>query len=369
MHSLSTLLARFRRFSSRISIFNRVIIGNSFIIIFGAIAGTFFTRQLALLGELRLIILFSFAGILITLFVNYVIIRSALAPLRELSQALEQDNIEEINIPEELKKYEDRDIRRLVTTVNSMLVRLEERSRQLHALSERAIRAQEEERVRIARSLHDETAQTVSMLIIHLEGIEKKIPPDDPDLTRRVVESRQVATLLLENLRKVIWDLRPSILDDLGLIPAIRWYARTNLEESGVQVEMGQENEAIRLPPHLETALFRILQEAVSNILRHADAGRVRIHLRRENGCMVMEVEDDGRGFDVEKTKGEALVHKQLGLLGIQERVSLVNGSVKIESAPGGGTTLRVYMPLHIEGADGTKIAQPREQPKGWTRQ
>jgi two-component system sensor histidine kinase UhpB len=362
MKVLSHLPARYRGFMLRVSIFNRVLIGNSFIIIFGAIAGTFFTRHLALLGNVRLIFLFSFVGIVITLLVNYAIIKSALNPLRELSRALDQPSIEQIKIPEDLKKYEDRDIHRLVTTVDSMLIRLEKRTGQLRALSERAIRAQEEERVRIARSLHDETAQTISMLIIHLERIKKLIMQDGRDLSRQVTEAHQVATLLLENLRKVIWDLRPSILDDLGLVPAIRWYAQTNLKVSGVQVEMGRDSETIRLPPHLETMLFRILQEAVSNILRHANASKVFINLRLEDGHVVLEIKDNGRGFDVEKTVGEAVTRKQLGLIGMQERVSLVNGAVKIESTLGQGTTLRVYVPLHIEeDAKGAKDITPMD--------
>jgi two-component system sensor histidine kinase UhpB len=339
----------YRQFMLRISIFNRVIIGNSVIIVFGAIAGTFFTRHLALMGDIRIIFLFSLAGILTSLFVNYVIIKSALNPLRELGQALERVNPEQIKIPDELEKYADRDIHRLVVAVNLMLTRLEKSASQLKAVSERAIHAQEDERVRIARSLHDDTAQTISMLIINLERMKKKIPQDNLDLLRQANEAHQVATLLLENLRKVIWDLRPAILDDLGLIPAIRWYAQTNLKESGAQVEVGRGDEAIRLPQYLETMLFRISQEAVSNILRHADASKVIINLRQEHGYMALEIKDNGRGFDVEKTKEGAVTRKQLGLLGMQERISLVNGTVKIESTPGEGTTLRIRVPLRIE--------------------
>jgi two-component system sensor histidine kinase UhpB len=353
MRSPLDLLAHYRQFKLRISIFNRVFIGNSLIIIFGAIAGTFFTRHLALLGDIRLIFLFSFAGILITLFVNYMIIKSALKPLRELGRALEQVGIEQIKIPEELEKYEDQDIHSLVTTIDEMLDRLEKRTLQLKAISEHAIHVQEEERIRISRSLHDDTAQMISMLIINLERIGKMIPQDEPDIFRQVGETHKVATLLLENLRKVIWDLRPSILDDLGLIPAIRWYAQSNLKESGVQVEVGSSNELMRLPSHLETMLFRILQEAVSNVLRHANASKVTINLRPEDEHVVLEVKDNGRGFDVKKTTGEALTRKQLGLLGIQERVSLVNGTLKVESTPGAGTTLQVYVPLYIEDAKG----------------
>lgn len=351
MEALSRLIAYFRTLPLRVPIFNRVLIGNSVIIIFGAVAGTFLTRHLALLGDIRLIFLFSSAGILITLVVNYLIIKSALTPLRELGQALESVSVEKIKIPEHLEKYEDRDIQRLVNTVVSMLNRLEKRTGQLRAVSERAIRAQEDERVRIARSLHDDTAQVISMLIIQLERIENMLPQNDPDLCRKVNESHKVATLLLENLRKVIWDLRPSILDDLGLIPAIRWYAQTNLKDSGVQVEVDRGNEVIRLPPHLETLLFRISQEAVSNILRHANASKVTINLLPEDDRMVLEIRDNGRGFDVDKTQGEAVTRKQLGLLGMQERVALVDGFVKVESMPGEGTTLRVYIPLHIEDA------------------
>jgi two-component system sensor histidine kinase UhpB len=352
MEMLQSLYARYRRFILRISIFNRAFIGNSLIIIFGAIAGTFFTRRLALLGDIRLVILFSFVGILVTLFVNYVIIKSALNPLRDLGDALEQENIEQIKIPEELEKYEDPDIQRLVTTVDEMLARLDKRTRQLKAISEHAIHAQEEERIRIARSLHDDTAQVISMLIIHLEGIQKMISQGgNPGLSPKVGEAHEVATLLLENLRKVIWDLRPSILDDLGLIPAIRWYAQANLKEKGIQVEMKGGIGAMRLPLHLETMLFRILQEAINNILRHANADKVIITLRPEEEFIVLEIKDNGRGFDFKKTAGEALTRKQLGLLGMQERASLLNGTLKVESIPGKGTILRVYVPLRIEEA------------------
>ena len=237
MDVLSRLSERYRQLMLRISIFDRVLIGNSIIIIFGAVAGTIFTREMTLLGNIRLILLFSFAGILITLLVNRVIIKTALYPLHELGDALEQVNSGQINIPDSLKNYKDPDIRRLVIAIDSMLNRIANHTSQLRAISERAINAQEEERVRIARSLHDDTAQSISMLIIHLERLENLIPAGAPDVTRYISDAQHVATKLLENLRKIIWDLRPSILDDLGLFSAIRWFARTNLEKGGVKVD------------------------------------------------------------------------------------------------------------------------------------
>jgi signal transduction histidine kinase len=249
-------------------------------------------------------------------------------------------------LPEPLLQYEDPEIHRLVIAINAMLSRLENRTLELQAISERAILAQEEERVRIARGLHDETAQSISMLIIHLEQIERLLPEGNPALQQRMIDVRQLATRLLEDLRKVIWNLRPSILDDLGLIPAIRWYARSNLGELGVQVNFGTEDESMRLPPHIETMLFRITQEAMSNILRHAEARVVDIWLGQKNDTVFLEIRDDGRGFDMEQISGQALSRKQLGLLGIQERVSLVGGDVKIDSAPGIGTRLYISVPI-----------------------
>lgn len=346
MDALSRLLERYRQFMLRISIFDRVLVGNSIIIIFGAVAGTIFTREMTLLGNVRLILLFSFVGIMITLLVNRVIIKTALYPLHELGDALEQVDSGQINIPDPLKNYKDPDIRRLVIAIDSMLTRIANHTSQLHAISERAINAQEEERVRIARSLHDDTAQSISMLIIHLERLENLIPAEAPDVARYIADAQNVATKLLENLRKIIWDLRPSILDDLGLFSAIRWYARTNLEKEGVKVDFYAANEITRLPPHLETMLFRIAQEAISNILHHANANKVSIRLWKEDEQIWLEIKDDGNGFDIEKTAGGAVDRKQLGLLGIQERASLVHGGVRVESSAESGTCLQVHIPL-----------------------
>jgi len=346
MGALSRLLARYHQFILRISIFDRVLIGNSIIIIFGAVAGTIVTRQMTLLGNARLILLFSAVGILITLLVNRVIIQTALLPLHELGTALEQVHSGQINIPASLKHYQDPDIHRLVTALDSMLNRIADHTSQLQAISERAINAQEEERVRIARSLHDDTAQSISMLIIHLDRLKALLPEDASDLKRYIDDAQQVATKLLENLRKIIWDLRPSMLDDLGLFSAIRWFARTNLEKAGVKVDFYSASEVNRLPPYLETMLFRIAQEAISNILRHANASQVFIRLWAEEEQVWLEIRDDGCGFDVEKTTESVLDEKRFGLLGIQERASLVHGEVKIESSPESGTCLQVHIPV-----------------------
>jgi two-component system sensor histidine kinase UhpB len=326
-------------------ILRRVFIANTIVIIIGAVGGTLLTRQLVLFGNLRLILLFASLGIGLTLLVNYMILRTSLQPLQDLRNAVLKVESGQTTLLESTLMQADPDIHDLVVAINAMLERLEGRTSQLRLLSEGAINMQEEERKRIARALHDDTAQAVSTILLQLERLENELPEERTDLKKRLGESRQLAARMLEDLRKNIWDLRPTILDDLGLVPAIRWYARTRLEETGARVNFDLDEE-IRLEPYQETMLFRICQEAVGNVQRHARAENVAICLAKEAAQVCLEIKDDGRGFDVERTAEEAVSRKQLGILGIQERVSLVGGKVKVESTPGQGTCLHVCIPL-----------------------
>lgn len=333
----------------RISIFNRVLIGNSLVIIFGAVFGTLLTRQFSVVGNIDLILLFSGFGILLTLLINYFILRSALQPLRQLSELVSLVKEGQTILPVAASLRADPAIEELVLAIDSMLTRLEKRTQLLRAISERAINAGEEERMRIARGLHDDTAQALSILIIELERIESLLAENQPTLAQRIKSVRKLATHSLEELRKIIWNLRPTILDDLGLVPAIRWYARTHLEENGISVEINAPVDMLRLRPALETMLFRIAQEALNNIKKHAQADKVVINLEQNPGLVCFDVKDNGHGFDVEKTTQEAVGRQQLGLLGIQERVALIGGEVKIESKLESGTHLHVCIPLMDE--------------------
>jgi two-component system sensor histidine kinase UhpB len=326
-------------------ILQRVLVANSVVIIIGAVAGTLLTRQLALIGNFRLILLFSSLGILLSLLVNYRIVKASLWPLRELRNNILKLHTGQTSIPESPLMQADPNIHSLIVAMNDTLRRLEIHSSQLRALSERSINMQEEERKRIARTLHDDTSQTVSTILLQLERLETELPEERTDLKQRLMSTRKIASDMLEELRKNIWDLRPTILDDLGLVPAIRWYARMRLEAIGVQVNFDLD-EHIRFEPYLETLLFRISQEAVANVLRHAQADKVDLRLKMDQFRICFEVHDNGRGFNVEKTVEEAVSRKQLGLLGIQERASLVGGEVRIDSLPGQGTCLQVLIPL-----------------------
>jgi two-component system sensor histidine kinase UhpB len=355
MRAYEILRQRFSERLRRLPILNQLLIGNSLVIIVGAIGGTLLTRYLAYLpteANIWLILLFATLGISLSLLVNYWIVKTTLRPLHELSELVDRVQagpIERERLPEDL----DPNLSRLAAAINSMLDRLDERTQQMRALTERAINAHEEERKRIARQLHDDTAQSLSILIVNLERLDGLIPPDQPDVQTRLLAARELATRTLKDLRQTAYDLRPTMLDDLGLAPAIRWFARSRLEEAGVHVRLDIANEAAhRLPPQLETTLYRIAQEAITNIVRHADATLATIHLTRENSHICLRIEDDGYGFDVVQTPHQAVHLQHFGLLGMRERAELVGGAVTLASQPGRGTCLEVTLPLDETGAD-----------------
>jgi two-component system, NarL family, sensor histidine kinase UhpB len=333
-----------------LSIFQRIVIGNSIIIILGAVGGTLLTRLLTdKAADLSLIILFAIIGTTLSVLTNSWIISTALKPLRELRQVVNHIQAGNARLDIDRLQEADPDIGEFARVLQGLLLQLEERNQQLRALSERAIHAQEEERKNIARSLHDDTGQALSMLIINLERLENKLPLDESQLRSKLEASRILAGNILTELRKIVYGLRPTMLDDLGLIPAIRWYSRSVLEANGVQVRMSLPEEPIELPSHLATALFRIAQEGINNIMRHAGAKTTDICLRLESSGVHLQVQDDGQGFDPQLAAGQAVDLQHLGLLGMQERAELVGGKVTVESVPGQGTRLQVYVPLPAE--------------------
>jgi signal transduction histidine kinase len=155
---------------------------------------------------------------------------------------------------------------------------------------------------------------------------------------------------LLEETRRLILDLRPMALDDLGLAPAIRWYAETHLEEHGVEVSVEVDQPIQRLPKHVEVSVFRIIQEAVNNIVKHAHARHAHIRLVVRDRLAKVAISDDGEGFEVAPISGRDTPFRSVGLAGMQERVRLLNGHLRIRSGPGRGTSIAVQIPLLHEG-------------------
>jgi signal transduction histidine kinase len=213
-------------------------------------------------------------------------------------------------------------------------------------LIKRVLTAQEDERRRIARELHDETGQSLSALIVNLD-IARGAVKEQPQTAEALDRLKGLAETTLEEVRKLIYDLRPTILDDLGLTAALRWYAQQQLAPRGVEVtfRMGAGQE--RLDTVVETTLFRIAQEAMWNIVKHAGATRAEVTLERISGGLRLQVHDNGRGFRLD---GQARpfdpLRGGLGLGGMRERAALIGGTVTISSAEGDGTNVVAELPL-----------------------
>jgi signal transduction histidine kinase len=206
------------------------------------------------------------------------------------------------------------------------------------------ISAQEDERKRIARELHDETSQSLAALVMGLETILATLPAGGP--RERAEESRDIAIRALDELHRVLFDLRPSVLDDLGLTSAIRWCVERHLEPLGVAARCEFSGLEERLPPEVEIVLFRVVQEAVTNIAKHGEAETVLIQGAAREDAVTIEIEDDGKGFDAEAVAVTSDTGTGLGLIGMRERVELLGGTLAVESAPGQGTRIAVSVPL-----------------------
>ena len=230
----------------------------------------------------------------------------------------------------------------------SLEERVEQRTRQLSALLDKVIVAQEEERRRVARELHDDTCQSLAALSIRLEEVEEGLPPTAEEARQQMAELKSQIRAALAGVRTIALNLRPSILDDLGLVMALDWYAKEQLSRRGLEVRLDLDRDMPSLPQAVETVLFRIGQEALNNVLKHSGARLAELRLGvREPGLVVMEVEDHGSGFDAERMLGPDCPRHCLGLHSMRERAALCGGSLTVRSSPGRGTLIRVELPLH----------------------
>jgi PAS domain S-box-containing protein len=212
--------------------------------------------------------------------------------------------------------------------------------------------AQEDERRRIARDLHDQMGQLLTALGLGLKAVEDASP--DPSSVRpHLVRLRELTDMIGREVHHLAVELRPTALDDLGLQTALATYAEAWSERSGVEVDFQAVGlDTGRLPEPVETALYRVVQEALTNVLRHAKARRVSLVLQRFPDQVVAVVEDDGVGFDAESVTAPAEDGGRLGVLGMQERMALVGGTLTVESATGGGTTVIARVPLTADGSE-----------------
>jgi signal transduction histidine kinase len=213
-------------------------------------------------------------------------------------------------------------------------------------LLEKLISAQEEERRRIARELHDEASQSLAALAFNLEDIADTLPPEHHDIKKKLATLQEHAIRTLGGIRNLALELRPSALDDLGLSMAIDWYAKDFLAKRGLDVAIKVTGSKTKLPSYTETILFRIIQEALTNIVKHSGANQVKVRLHLGDTTAIVQVEDNGTGFNVEATLKRKSIRRKLGIHGMMERAALLGGTLTIQSQPGHGTSLHVEVPV-----------------------
>jgi len=206
-------------------------------------------------------------------------------------------------------------------------------------LLQRIIAAQEQERLRITRDLHDQTGQDLTGLSLGLKSLENSVSDERGQTTLRWLQS--LTAQIGSNLHRTAWELRPTALNDLGLVRALETYTADWTERFGIRVDYHGGNLARRFPDDVETTVYRVVQESLTNVLRHAAASTVSLVLEFHDGVLQVIIEDDGRGFDVEAVAAQG----RLGLPGIAERLAVVGGTLSIDSSPGSGTTLYIRIP------------------------
>jgi signal transduction histidine kinase len=237
---------------------------------------------------------------------------------------------------------------------------LEDRTEQHHIMTERAehelrrlsqqlVRAQENERRNISRELHDEVGQTLTALRVELGNLERLRLGPEQQFHEHLEDAKGLTAQTLQSVRSLASGLRPSVLDDLGLGPALEWQAREFSRRTGIPVEVVNEGLSDELPEAYRTCLYRVVQEALTNCARHADARQIRIALHAHNDRLSLAVQDDGKGLPNDRFGLDDASAFGLGLVGIEERVRELGGAVEIHSQPGKGTLLKVGIPLSNE--------------------
>jgi two-component system sensor histidine kinase UhpB len=284
------------------------------------------------------------AGFAGSVLINAVVLTLALQPLHALERTVDRVATGDLSARAQRVLFRDPDVERLGETLNTMLDVLQDHRGLLQKMSEQVLVAQEDERKRIARELHDETAQALTTLLIRLKILEKARTA--PEMRGQIDELRELTADTLEAVRKLAVELRPATLDDLGLVAALEGYTEAYGSRMPVRVAFhaeGFDDREGRLPPQVELVLYRVVQEALTNVAKHAAAHEVRVALSRRTDEVIAAVEDDGGGFHVEDMMRSR--ERGLGLFGMQERLALVGGQLVIDSLPGRGTRIHARVP------------------------
>jgi signal transduction histidine kinase len=276
--------------------------------------------------------------------------REANDQLVQLNQALNQRSLDltasNWQLQQEIlqRKSAEESLRKSEQHYSRLLEQSRHMQEQLRLLSRQLLSAQEEERKMISRELHDQIAQTLTGINIRLASLKTESTLNTKGLQKKISSTQRLVEKSVDIVHRFARELRPTVLDDLGLIPALHSFMKSFARRTGVRTSLTAFAAVERLDTAKRTVLFRVAQEALNNVARHAQAGRVEVSIQKLPDCICMKIKDDGKSFDVERT-----LHinggKRLGLLGMRERLEMVGGKFVVESSPGKGTTIQAQIP------------------------
>ncbi len=346
-----------------VPLFYKVLIANVAIVMFGAFAGTYVTattfRDANAPSRFELILIFVAIGVALSVTVNYLVLRAAFEPLDSLERLADSVRGGDLSARANPLSLSDPQLARLVDTFNGTLDELEQGQARLRALTTQVIDAQEAERQRIARELHDDTAQILFAQLLRVSAL--KASPHEA--VRATAENLETLTVeAIEGVRRLALELRPPALDDLGVREALGDLAQRFSENSGVEVELVVTGSRDRLAPETELVLYRVAQEAMTNVVKHARATTARITMARWPDRVDLTIDDNGTGFDPSVDRPRDSSGLGLGLFGMEERVVLVGGSLAIRALSPAGTRVAVSLPLAAHGSVSPIAIQPGGQ-------
>jgi len=245
------------------------------------------------------------------------------------------------------RKKVERELSQRRDELESLIAKARTGRRRLQILSRKRIDVQEAERRGLARELHDEIGQALTAIKIHLQGAMRV--PEAASVESHLTEGIGIVERVLQQVRNLSLDLRPSMLDDLGLMAALRWYLDRQSQTSGIKIAFIGDPSIERFPQEIETTCFRLVQEALTNILRHARASEVHVEIAPAEKGLQLVIRDNGIGFDVSDAMEHGRSGESSGLLGMEERAILAGGEINLKSRPGEGAEIRVFIPLDLK--------------------
>jgi two-component system sensor histidine kinase UhpB len=332
---------------SRVPLRYKVLIANVAIVLVGAVFGTWLTHELATrsdgVGTIGLAATFAIIGGVFSIVINLAVVTAALSPLDDIIATAEKVRAGDYSARIGVDPMRDRELEQIVLSFNGALDQVEADRHEIKKLVNSVIEAQEDERKRIARELHDDTSQVLFAQLLRVSAMKMSENPEIREM------AEQLETMLAESMeavRRLGHELRPPSLDDLGLVEATGALVQRMAARSGIEIGFVASGLRERLDPAVELVLYRVAQEALTNMWKHAKATSASVSIRRQNGSVELIIDDNGRGFDVgveNISDGKGL---GLGLFGMQERVELVNGNLEVIGNMNPGTRVRARIPL-----------------------